>query len=77
MPSVPEPVPDAGIPRASAWRFLLLIPFVAVLWVPFYNHPLPALGGFPFFYWYQLLAVPASALIIFIVYRMENRGTRQ
>ena len=38
-------------------RILLLIPFVAVLWVPFYNRAEPSLAGFPFFYWYQLLWV--------------------
>ena len=35
-------------------RLLLLIPFFAVLWVPSYNRLEPALGGVPFFYWYQL-----------------------
>lgn len=71
MPPLPE-----RMPRASAWRFLLLIPFVGVLWVPFYNHALPTIGGFPFFYWYQLLAVPVSAVIILIVYLAENAGPR-
>jgi hypothetical protein len=33
---------------------LLLLPFVGLLWVPFYNFEGPALFGFPFFYWYQL-----------------------
>ncbi len=72
-PSLRDPaVRDAPPTRVSAWRFLLIIPFVATLWVPFYNHALPALFGFPFFYWYQLLAVPLSALIIFIVYKAES-----
>jgi hypothetical protein len=50
-------------------RFLLLIPFIGLLWVPFYNQPLPALFGFPFFYWYQLLWVFVTALLIWIVYQ--------
>ena len=33
---------------------LLLLPFIGLLWVPFYNFTEPALFGFPFFYWYQL-----------------------
>ena len=37
---------------------LLLLPFIGLLWLPFYNSPLPELFGFPFFYWYQLLWVP-------------------
>ncbi|HQT84379.1 MULTISPECIES: DUF3311 domain-containing protein [Acidiphilium] len=66
-----EPEPERGR-RVSAWRFLLLIPFIGTLWVPFYNHALPAVFGFPFFYWYQLVAVPLSAVIIFIVYKAES-----
>jgi hypothetical protein len=50
-------------------NILLLVPFVALLWVPFYNDAKPALFGFPFFYWYQLLWVPLTSLIIFIVYK--------
>jgi hypothetical protein len=49
---------------------LLLLPFIGLLWVPFYNtDALPALFGFPFFYWYQLLWVPTTALLIWVVYR--------
>src|ERR1700750_727808 len=49
---------------------LLLLPFIGLLWVPFYNtDALPALFGFPFFYWYQLLWVPITAFLIWIVYR--------
>ena len=48
---------------------LLLLPFVGLLWVPFYNQAEPALLGFPFFYWYQLAWVPLTAFITFIVWR--------
>ena len=41
----------------SPWYLLLLAPFVAVLWVPFYNAIEPAWAGIPFFYWYQFLWV--------------------
>ena len=54
-------------------RLLLLIPFIALLWIPFYNRELPALFGFPFFYWYQLLWVPLTATLIWIVYRHNVR----
>lgn len=54
-------------------RLLLLLPFIALLWIPFYNRELPALFGFPFFYWYQLLWVPMTALLIWIVYRANER----
>jgi Protein of unknown function (DUF3311) len=52
-----------------AMKFLLVLPFIGLLWLPFYNDPLPSLWGFPFFYWYQLLWVPLTALLIWIVYR--------
>ena len=48
---------------------LLLLPFIGLLWVPFYNHVEPSLFGFPFFYWYQLAWVPITALLTWIVYR--------
>jgi hypothetical protein len=54
-------------------RILLLLPFIGLLWVPFYNHALPSLFGFPFFYWYQLIWVPLTSLLIWIVYRHELR----
>jgi len=52
----------------SWWYLLLLIQFVMVLWVPFYNSVEPSLGGVPFFYWYQLLAVLVGAVLNAIVY---------
>jgi Protein of unknown function (DUF3311) len=54
-------------------HLLLIVPFVATLWVPFYNRALPALAGIPFFYWYQILWVALTALILFIVYIAEQR----
>jgi hypothetical protein len=47
---------------------LLLVPFIALLWLPFYNHTEPQLFGFPFFYWYQFAWVPVTSLLIYIVY---------
>ena len=42
-------------PRKSGgfrpFHLLLFIPFIACLWVPFYNRIAPALDGIPFFYW--------------------------
>jgi hypothetical protein len=48
---------------------LLLLPFVGLLWVPFYNFHDPVLLGFPFFYWYQLAWVPISSFLTWLVYR--------
>jgi hypothetical protein len=54
---------------------LLLLPFVGLLWVPFYNFLEPALFGFPFFYWYQLAWVPISSLLIWLVFRQRTQAT--
>lgn len=45
---------------AACW--LLVIPYIGLLWVPFYNIREPSLFGFPFFYWYQLMWVPLTSL---------------
>ena len=55
---------------------LLLVPFAAVAWVPFYNRALPSLFGFPFFYWYQLIWIPLTSGLTYIVHRTLNRKTR-
>ena len=49
--------------------FLLLLPFVSLLWVPFYNFLEPSLFGFPFFYWYQFMWVPITSFLIWLVHR--------
>jgi hypothetical protein len=58
--------------RTRRPRLLLLLPFVAMLWVPSYNSADPAWLGIPFFYWYQLLWIPLSSVLLAIVYRAEN-----
>jgi len=59
------------VPRPRSWGIwlLLLIPFLGLLAVPIYNDRMPELFGFPFFYWYQLIWVPVTALLTWAVYR--------
>jgi hypothetical protein len=52
---------------------LLIVPFVAVLWTPFYNSSEPSLAGVPFFYWYQMLWILLGAALLYPVYRAELR----
>lgn len=57
------------------WPYLLLLlPFVATLSVPLYNHGSPALFGIPFFYWYQLgwVLLTASLLGLFVALTRER-----
>jgi hypothetical protein len=68
-----EPVGLKPEHRAHYWaRLLLLVPFLAVLYVPFYNSVEPTLFSVPFFYWYQLLWIILGALLILFVYRVEH-----
>ena len=57
------------------WYFLLLIPYVAMLWVPSFNKMEPRVAGIPFFYWYQFVWIALSALIIAAVYLLADRGS--
>jgi Protein of unknown function (DUF3311) len=68
--------PRRGAPRRgwNWWNLLLIVPFIALLWVPFYNSIEPTLWGIPFFYWYQFLWVfLTSALIIFVHHQTDTK----
>ena len=74
-----SPEPAHARPRRSQHRgvwaviaVLLLAVLVATLWVPLYNKLTPALGGWPFFYWYQLLWVPIVALVSWCAYLLSK-----
>lgn len=58
----------------SPWNWLLLIPIVVPLIVPFYNRVEPTLFGWPFFYWMQLLFVALGVITTVLVYRMTRRS---
>ena len=53
-------------------RVLLIIPFIAVLSVPFFDRLKPEWLGFPFYYWWQLVWVVLSVGVIGLVYKMEH-----
>ena len=54
----------------------LVAPFVAMLWVGSYAKTDPALGGIPFFYWYQMLWVLISTLLTMVAYKLWQRDQR-
>lgn len=71
---MPEPLRPVNV----HWRWLLLVPVVAVVWVPWFNRIEPTLFGFPFFYWYQLAWVAISAAITAVVYlKTKPRDSRE
>lgn len=55
--------------RGRSWLLLLLlIPFIVMLWPPFYNFKDPEFIGIPFFYWFQLLWIIITAILMALVY---------
>ncbi|MGH6653704.1 MAG: DUF3311 domain-containing protein [Actinocrinis sp.] len=72
----PSPPPDKR-PLLSAPRLVaavcLIAPFVAMLWIPSYNKVDPKWLGFPFFYWYQLLWVVITAVLMAIAFQVVKR----
>ncbi|MFB7474974.1 DUF3311 domain-containing protein [Kitasatospora sp. NPDC056184] len=79
MPEPEEPG-GPGIPAVTAERVLaalaLLVPIVAMLWVGSYDKTGPEAGGVPFFYWYQLLWVPVSAVFTVAAYLLVDRDEK-
>ena len=53
-------------------RLLLFLPYIGLLWPPFYNRVEPELFGFPFFYWYQMIWIIVGAALLFAVYRFDR-----
>ena len=57
-----------------AWYALLILPFAGTLIPPLYNRPTPALFGMPFFYWYQLAWIPATAVLLAVVVAFTRKS---
>ena len=51
----------------------IVVPFIALLWVPIFNRIEPTLFGIPFFYWYQAAGTILGALCIVPVYLFKKR----
>ncbi|MFC4396109.1 MULTISPECIES: DUF3311 domain-containing protein [Micrococcaceae] len=68
-PARPAPYIGAGILLAAA----ILFPLMPQL----YAFDAPRLGGMPFFYWYQLLWVPISAILTGSAYWLVTREDRR
>jgi len=65
--------------RTGTWllvAILLLVAVLGTLIVPIYARSSPYLGSFPFFYWYQLLWVPVTALLTTICYLITTKVAR-
>ena len=72
--------PDAVAPHRSdrsPWNWLLLVPIVVPLLVPLYNRVDPTVGGWPLFYWLQLLFFALGVVTTVVVYRMTRRSAAE
>ncbi|MEU6234166.1 DUF3311 domain-containing protein [Kitasatospora sp. NPDC047058] len=77
MPEPPGPTPVPAVtPERVLAGLALLVPIVAMLWVSSYDKTDPYQGGVPFFYWYQLLWVPVSAVFTVAAYLLVNRDEK-
>jgi uncharacterized membrane protein len=62
--------------RRNPWYWLLLVPMVVSLAVPFYDRVEPTLFGFPFYYWCQLAFV-VFTLVVTMVVHLATRERRE
>jgi hypothetical protein len=46
------------------------------LWVPVYAHVTPRVGDFPFFYFYLLIYMPLTGIVLWIVSMLQGRLNR-
>lgn len=58
--------------KRSGWNWLLLLPFLGLVFPATYAHANPTLWGVPFFYWYQFAWVIVSALITGFVFAVTR-----
>lgn len=70
-----EPTMTTPNPRSdrSPWNWLLIVPAVVPLLTPLFNVESPRLGGFPMFYWIQLLFILLGVTTTTVVYRMTTK----
>ena len=60
----------------SPWNWLLLIPIVLPLLTFAYNRETPALFGWPFFFWFQMLFAPLAVACTVTAFYLSRRRKR-
>jgi membrane protein implicated in regulation of membrane protease activity len=76
MPAPPESQETESpviTPTRVVIGLCLFVPFIAMLWVGSYARVEPTFIGLPFFYWYQMLWVPLSAVLAMTAYKLVKR----
>jgi len=54
----------------------LVLPYLALLYVPLYDSVEPKVFGIPFFYWYQMLWTVLGAFCILPIYLFEEKNRK-
>lgn len=54
---------------------LLAVGIVVPLLVGTYDSTSPELGGFPFYFWYQFLLIPAVSTLTYIAFKLSESAT--
>jgi Protein of unknown function (DUF3311) len=79
-PAPPAKTPAKRPSTLVTVAVMLTIAIMGSLWVPIFARTQPQLGGFPFFYWYQLILVPVTSVLCWICYLLlrtrRPRGPR-
>jgi cytochrome bd-type quinol oxidase subunit 2 len=73
------PQPGRTRSHAATWTIVTLLLVVGVagtLIVPLYARATPTLGGWPFFYWYQMIWIPLVAILATLAYLLARRAER-
>jgi hypothetical protein len=56
---------------------LLAVGILLPLMVGIYDQESPALWGFPFFYWFQFMLIPVTAVVTYTAFRISQTATRR
>jgi uncharacterized protein DUF3311 len=76
-PAPPAKAPAKRPSTLATVAVMLTIAVMGSLWVPIFARTQPRLGGFPFFYWYQLILVPVTSLLCWICYLLLRTKPRR
>lgn len=60
---------------SAAIAILVIANIFFALYTPIYARLTPRLGDFPFFYWYLLILMPVTSLVLWIVSLLQKRMT--
>lgn len=70
--------PVAAHPITSAVIAILVIADIFfVLYTPIYSRVTPKIGSWPFFYWYLLIFMPVTSVVLFLVTLLQKRLDRE